>query len=160
MKTTRTHSRRVAYYAVITLLLTLLPSAVHARAVAAAGHASLHSAPWSAPRNDLEPFYRASWNVGSLWELKPSEEIKILEGSTRYGVSVYNQAGFDAGKLARFTCNYVFIRGDVPLALKVQQRGIDPQHYEIMPRVRMTVAAYIQDLAQIPLMQVKGNRYC
>jgi hypothetical protein len=159
MKTTRLNSR-VTYYALAALLFTLVPSSVYAHDVSAAGHALLHSAPWSAPRDPNDRFYRAAWNAGSIWELKPAEITKIEQGSTRYGVSVYNQAGYDAGKLDRFPCIYVFIRGDVPATLKVQQRGIDPTHNEIMPVQSTTVVTYSHALAQIPLYRVKGNRFC
>jgi hypothetical protein len=160
METKRSHRRRVAYSALITLLLTLVPSTVHASAKAPVGQASLRLAPTSAPLNPDDPFYRGAFNAGSIWTLSTFEAQKIQSGSTRYGVSVYNQAGLDAGKLNRFTCIYEFVRRDVPGTLRVQQRGRDPNHNEIMPNFSTTVYTYTATLALIPLARIKGGATC
>jgi hypothetical protein len=156
METTRSHRRRVAFYALITLLLTLVPGTVYARAMAPLDQASLRLAPPSAPLDPNTPFYRGANDAGSIWQLKAGEITAIQRGRTNTGVSVFNQAGLDAGSLNRFPCVYKLLQGTVPATLRVQQRGLNPNHFEIMPNARTTVGAYSQELAHIPLVLVHG----
>jgi len=44
----------------------------------------------------------------------------------------------------------------IPEGLKMQQRGRDPGHYELMPAEPMTFETYIQLLTQVVLRPVQG----
>lgn len=45
----------------------------------------------------------------------------------------------------------------IPDGLKVQQRGRDPSHYELMPAEAMTFERYIELLKQVALRPVQKN---
>src|SRR5262245_39134624 len=80
METTRSHRRRVAYYALITLLLTLVPGTIHARAMAPLGQATIRLTPQSAPLDPGTPYYRGAFDAGTIWELKQGEITAIQRG--------------------------------------------------------------------------------
>jgi len=67
------------------------------------------------------------------------------------GVSLFD----DPAKAARFGA--VYRVESFPNELKVQQRGRDPGHYELMPAESMTFERYVELLTQVvlrPLQEV------
>lgn len=45
----------------------------------------------------------------------------------------------------------------LPEGLKMQQRGRDPSHYELMPAEAMTFERYVELLKQVVLRPVQGS---
>ena len=64
---------------------------------------------------------------------------------TDRGISLFD----DPAKAARFGAVYVV--ESLPEGLKMQQRGRDPSHYELMPAEPMTFARYVELLTRVVL---------
>jgi hypothetical protein len=69
---------------------------------------------------------------------------------TDRGVSLFD----DPAKAARFGA--VYRVESLPNGLKVQQRGRDPGHYELMPAEPMTFERYVELLTQVVLRPLQG----
>ena len=69
---------------------------------------------------------------------------------TDRGVSLFD----DPAKAARFGA--VYRVESFPHELKVQQRGRDPGHYELMPADPMTFERYVELLTQVVLRPLQG----
>ena len=67
---------------------------------------------------------------------------------TDRGISLFS----DPSRLAKF--GSVYQVEFIPLGLKVEQRGRDAQHFELMPDEPMTLARYVELLAQVVLRPV------
>ena len=66
------------------------------------------------------------------------------------GVSLFD----DPVKAARFGA--VYRVESFPEGLKIQQRGRDPSHYELMPAEPMTFERYVELLTQVVLHPLQG----
>ena len=64
---------------------------------------------------------------------------------TDRGISLFD----DPAKAERFGAVYVV--ESLPEGLKVQQRGRDPSHYELIPAAPMTVGRYVELLTHVVL---------
>lgn len=69
---------------------------------------------------------------------------------TDRGISLFD----DPAKVERFGAAYTV--ESIPEGLKIQQRGRDPGHYELMPAEPMTFERYVQLLTQVVLRPVQG----
>jgi hypothetical protein len=69
---------------------------------------------------------------------------------TDRGISLFD----DPAKAARF--GTVYRVESLPNELKMQQRGRDPGHYELMPATPMTFARYVELLTQVVLRPLEG----
>jgi len=69
---------------------------------------------------------------------------------TDRGISLFN----DPAKAARF--GTVYRVESFPNELKAQQRGKDPDHYELMPATPMTFERYVDLLTQVVLHPLEG----
>jgi hypothetical protein len=70
---------------------------------------------------------------------------------TDRGVSLFD----DPAKAARFGAVHVI--EFLPAGLKIQQRGRDPNHYELMPAEPMTLARYVELLSHVILQPLEGE---
>ena len=70
---------------------------------------------------------------------------------TDRGISLFD----DVAKAERF--GTVYQVEFLPEGLKVQQRGRDPSHYELMPAEAMTLERYVALLRQVVLRPVQGS---
>ena len=70
---------------------------------------------------------------------------------TDRGISLFD----DPAKVERFGGAYQV--EFIPEGLKVQQRGRDPGHYELMPAESMTLERYVELLKQVVLRPVEGK---
>ena len=69
---------------------------------------------------------------------------------TDRGVSLFD----DPAKAARF--GTVYMVESFPEGLKMQQRGRDPGHYELMPAEPMTFERYVELLTHVVLRPLQG----
>lgn len=70
---------------------------------------------------------------------------------TDRGVSLFD----DPAKAARFGAVYTI--ESFPAGLKIQQRGRDPNHYELMPKAPMPFERYVELLTQVVLRPLEGG---
>ncbi|MGH9753479.1 MAG: hypothetical protein ACREA2_11905 [Blastocatellia bacterium] len=90
-------------------------------------------------------------------DLTPRLGIDVLNDSktgllrTDRGISLFD----DPVKAERFGEAYKV--EFIPNGLKVQQRGRDPSHYELMPAEAMTFERYIELLKQVALRRAQKN---
>ena len=70
---------------------------------------------------------------------------------TDRGVSLFD----DPEKAARF--GDVYRIESFPTGLKIQQRGRDPNHYELMPAEPMPFERYVELLTQVVLRPIEGG---
>ena len=69
---------------------------------------------------------------------------------TDRGISLFD----DPAKAARF--GEVYVVESFPEGLKMQQRGRDPSHYELMPSEPMPFERYVELLTQVVLRPLQG----
>lgn len=70
---------------------------------------------------------------------------------TDRGVSLFD----DAAKVERFGGAYQV--ESIPETLKIQQRGRDPGHYELMPAEPMTFERYVDLIERVVLRRFQGK---
>jgi len=94
------------------------------------------------------PFYRGGPSLQPHpQEVRIDQQTGLL--ATTHGISLHRSPA----RLRRFGAVYEVL--SIPEGLKVQQRGRDPQHFELMPAQPMTLEQYRQLLDQVRLRQVE-----
>jgi hypothetical protein len=114
---------------------------------------TIHLARDGSGRQPPKPMGLGYYRGGTSMVAQP-DEYKVKNGmvQTTHGLSVFNNPRKPA----------VVSRGahavmSVPPTLKIQQRGQDPEHYEVMPVQPMPIAAYQAVLAQVVLAKYEDK---